>query len=164
MRAALLATMEGVAGARWQDGAQLHLTLCFVGEASDEQAEAIADMLHRVQGPPLELALAGVGTFARKGAPHALWAGVVAIEGVTALAAKVRRALRLAGVEPERGAFVPHITVARLNRSSGPINGWVAAHALLTSEVAQFDRFGLYESVLRPEGSEYHLLADYGLG
>ncbi len=161
MRTALMATMQGVAGARWQDDAQLHLTLSFIGE---ERAEIIADILTRVQAAPLELALAGVGAFARKGAPHALWAGISPVEEVTALAVKVRRALRHAGVEPVRGTFKPHITVARLNRSSGPIDEWLAANALLAGAVTRFERFGLYESVLRPEGSEYHLLAEYRLG
>ncbi len=155
--------MHGVAGARWQSEAQLHLTLSFLGEVSDEGAETIASVLTRVQAAPIGLALSGVGAFARKGAPHALWAGVSPIDDVTALAAKVRRALCHAGVEPLRGAFTPHITVARLNRSSGPIDGWLAAHAMLTSDVARFDRFGLYESRLRPEGSAYRPLADYRL-
>ena len=164
MRAALMATMHGVAGARWQDDAQLHLTLSFIGEVSDEWANTIADLLTYVQAAPVELSLSGVGAFARKGAPHALWAGVTPVEEVTALATKVRHALRRSGIVPERGAFVPHITVARLNRSSGPIDDWLAANALLAGATAQFDRFGLYESVLRPEGSEYHLLAEYRLG
>lgn len=164
MRAALMATMHGIAGARWQDDAQLHLTLSFIGEVDDMPAEMIAEALTHVQAAPVELALSGVGAFARKGAPHALWAGVSPVESVTALAVKVRHALRRSGVEPEREAFVPHITVARLNRSSGPIDGWLAANALLAGAVTRFDRFGLYESVLRPEGSEYLLLADYRLG
>ncbi len=164
MRAALMATIHGIAGARWQDDAQLHLTLSFIGEVDDVRADITSDALKHVQFAPVELALSGVGAFARKGAPHSLWAGVSPVEGVTALAVKLRHALRRSGVVPERGAFVPHITVARLNRSSGPIDDWLAANALLTSEVARFDRFGLYESVLRPEGSEYHLLAEYRLG
>jgi RNA 2',3'-cyclic 3'-phosphodiesterase len=163
MRAALLATMYGIAGARWQVDAQLHLTLSFVGEVDDVRADITADALNHVQAAPVELSLSGVGAFARNGVPHALWAGVRPVEGVTALAAKVRHALRRSGVVPERGAFIPHITVARLNQSSGPIDGWLTANAPLTSEVTRFDRFGLYESVLRPEGSEYHLLAEYGL-
>ena len=45
IRRALTALMGGVAGARWQDDDQLHLTLRFIGEVDHHRAEDIAAAL-----------------------------------------------------------------------------------------------------------------------
>ena len=56
--------------------------------------------------------IAGVGRFDQTNA-GALWAGVAPKEPIAALAAKIDRACLTAGIEPERRAFHPHITLAR---------------------------------------------------
>jgi RNA 2',3'-cyclic 3'-phosphodiesterase len=164
MRQALIATMHGVAGARWQSDAQLHLTLSFLDELSEEWAETIDRALAYVSAPAVHLAVSGVGAFARAQGPTALLAETASNEELDNLARKVRHALRHAGAIPDRRAFKPHITLARLNRSTGPIDHWLAANGDLAIAASPIDRFGLYESRLGSDGSSYHLLADYPLG
>lgn len=164
VRQALIATMHGVAGARWQSDAQLHLTLAFIGDADEALAERIDTALRGLRGKPVAVSVSGVGAFHSGGSASALWAAATPADALAALAAKVDYACRQAGARMERRAYVPHITLARLNRSSGAVDGWLASHAGLATADAMIDRLGLYESRLGRRGSSYHLLADYPLG
>jgi 2'-5' RNA ligase len=164
VRDVLLDAMEGVLGARWQDEDQLHLTLRFAGELETPQAEDLADALALLAVQPFELAVRGAGHFERKGAPHTLWAGVAPNEALAVLQRRVERACRSAGLKPETRKFAPHITLARLNRSSGPIGGWLTAHSRLAAGPWRVESFGLYLSRLTPAGSEYERVESYPLG
>ncbi len=163
MRDRLLAAMHGVDGARWQDDDQLHLTLRYIGAVERPMAEDIAAALQAVRAPAFELALAGVGRFDTGARGRALWAGVTPRDAVTALHRKIDQALARVGVPPEGRAFLPHVTIARLNRASGPTDGFLAAQAGLTSPSMRFDHFALYESHLGGEGAWYAVAARYPL-
>lgn len=164
MRAALLARMGGVPGARWQDDGQLHLTLRFIGEVEPPQAEDIAAALGAVAQPCPTIALAGVGTFDRKGKPHTLWAGVAPDPTLRALNKRVDRALAMVGVGPDERAFTPHITLARLDRAAGPVEPFLARTADLATPPITLDAFLLYESILGHGGATYNAVARYPLG
>jgi 2'-5' RNA ligase len=56
---------------------------------------------------------------------------------------------------------VPHITLARLKRSAGPIGGLLERSGGLTSPPFTVTEFGLYESDLMPDGSVYSLIERY---
>lgn len=163
MRRELLDIMDGVDGARWQDDEQLHLTIRYVGAVERPIAEDIAVALQAVHAPALDLALAGVGRFDTGSRGRALWAGVAPHDAVAALHRKVDHALVRAGLPPEGRAFLPHITLARLNRSSGPVDGFLASQAALTSAAMRFDHLILYESHLGPDGAWYEPVARYPL-
>lgn len=163
VRDQLIDTMEGVKNARWQDEDQLHLTLRFAGEVDLRTAEDLAGALGAVGAAPFDLALSGVGHFARKGRPHSLWAGVAPSPALEALHRKVERACQAAGLEPEHRKFAPHVTVARLGGASGRIEGWLAAHGALRSEPWTVDEFRLYQSELTPGGAEYETVVRYPL-
>lgn len=153
MRQGLLATRSGVPGARWQDDEQLHLTLRFVGEVDRHRAEDVAAALGRVQGAVIAARIAGVGRF-----DSALWAGIAPRGPLAALHTQVDTALRLAGVTPDRRAYLPHITLARFAKSCAAdpaIERWLADHAALTSPEFTLDRLTLFESTLGGEGARY---------
>ena len=164
IREQLLDVMEGVRGARWQDEDQLHLTLRFVGEVDRHQATDIAAALGSIHHPGFEIALNGIGSFDRRGEPTVLWAGVAPHEPLKALHNKVDQALARAGVDPDRRAYLPHITLARLNRSTGPIDGLLEAHGGISSPAFAVDEFRLYESDLTPEGAIHSVVERYRLG
>lgn len=164
MRRKLLDIMDGVEGARWQDEAQLHVTLRYIGEVERPVAEDIAVTLQAVHGPALDLALSGVGRFDTGSRGRALWAGITPQDAVAALHRKVDHALVRVGLLPEGRAFLPHITLARLNRLSGPVDGFLSAHAALTSPPMRFDHLVLYESHLGQDGAWYEPIVRYPLG
>jgi RNA 2',3'-cyclic 3'-phosphodiesterase len=163
IRAQLLGLMGGVAGARWQDDKQLHLTLRFIGEVDRHRAEDIASALGRVRHPPVTAELKGVGNFQRKGRLEALWAGVVPREPLTALHKKIDQAIIQCGLAAEGRSYLPHITLARFGRSSGAIDDFVASNSGLSSSPFTLSDFGLFESTLGHEGARYEIVARYPL-
>lgn len=163
VRAALIAAMHGIAGARWQDDEQLHLTLRFIGEVDRHRAEDIAAALGALHAPSVTARVAGVDLFERQGRPHMVWARVAPEDALAALHRKIEQLLVRVGVAPEPRAFVPHITLARLNRGSGPVAPFLALHSDLASPSFVFGHVTLYESELGHGGSRYHPVARYPL-
>ncbi|MEA3040102.1 MAG: 2,3-cyclic 3-phosphodiesterase [Sphingomonadales bacterium] len=164
IRERLLAAMGGVAGARWQTEEQLHLTLRFIGEVDRHVARDVDAALCAVHHPPFEIALAGIGAFDRRGEPVTLWAGVAPNEPLKVLHNKIDQAIVRAGLAPERRAFTPHITLARLPRGAGPVRSLLETSGGLTSPPFAVEAFNLFESGLTPEGPAYTRLERYPLG
>lgn len=162
-REQLRTLMGGVTGARWQDDAQLHLTLRFIGEVERPIAEDIAIALSHIHFPPIHVALAGVGQFDSRGRPNALWAGVRPHDALAGLHKKVDQALVRCGLAPESRAYLPHITLARMNASAGPTDRFLESHAGLASAPFVLDHFLLFESTLGREGAIYEAIERYPL-
>ena len=105
-----------VRGARWTGPERWHLTLAFLGEVAEEVAPRVAAELAAAARPagPIQLRVAGGGTFPPRGRPRVLWAG---LDGQTdelgRLARAVGRGVRHAGVRLERRQFRAHVTLAR---------------------------------------------------
>ena len=163
IRGLLLGAMGGISGARWQSDDQLHLTLRFIGEVDRHQADDIHAALGAIHHPCFEIALNGIGAFDRRGWPDAVWAGVAPHEPLKELHNKVDAALSRVGVAPDQRAFLPHITLARLKRSSGPVGNLLGQAGGLTSPPFPVDHFALFESVLTPEGAAYTIVERYRL-
>jgi 2'-5' RNA ligase len=163
IRAILLDAMGGISGARWQSEDQLHLTLRFIGEVDRHRARDIHAALGAVHQPGFEIALNGIGAFGKRGWPDAVWAGVSPHEPLKALHKKVDAALARVGVAPDQRAFLPHVTLARLKRSSGTVGNLLRDAGGLTSPSFRVDHFALFESTLTPEGAVYSAVERYRL-
>jgi len=163
IRDLLLDAMGDSAQFRWQSDEQLHLTLRFAGEVDRHCATDLADALARVRAPRFTARINGVGSFDHLGG-GVLWAAVEPKDPIAALAAKIERACQRAGLEPERRAFHPHITLARWN---GPRSREAAAfldgRRNLTSEPFDVTEFILFESRLSRHGAHYEAAARYPL-
>lgn len=161
IRQRLIATMQGVPGARWQDDEQLHLTVRYVGEIDHHQANDVAAALGRVRGQRIAARINGVGQFGT-----AIWAAVMPRAPLAALHAQVNGALRLAGIAPDGRAYLPHITIARLPKSQSgepAVLHWLSDHAGLASGEFLLDRLILFESTLGREGARYKAVAFWPL-
>lgn len=166
VRDALVDVMDGVPGARWQDDDQLHLTTRFIGAVERPVAEDIAAALGSVHAPQIDVAIAGVGQFGQRSRSDALWAGVTPHGALAALHRKVDQAMVRVGLQPERRAYLPHITLARLPRAlnAGPeIAAWLARHAGLAGAPFSFEHLILYESQLGRSGASYEPIARWPL-
>lgn len=163
IRDALIDRMEGIEGARWQSDDQLHLTLRYIGEVDGPQAEDIAGELEKISLAPFRLKIVGVGHFERKGVPKSVWVAVEPSSRLHILQRRVERACRRAGREPETRKFIPHITLARLNASTGSIGGFLRENASFSLPEWEIDAFLLFESRLSRFGSDYNAIARYPL-
>ena len=161
VRDLLIDAMDDSPELRWVGDEQLHLTLRFIGEVERRPADELTAALAKVRFDRFDLKLAGVGRFDQRNG-GALWAGVEPKAPVSALAAKVERLCQEAGLNPERRAFHPHVTLARWKgRSSRAADALVERVRGLSSDPFEVDRFILFESHLSRHGPHYEIVAEY---
>jgi 2'-5' RNA ligase len=105
---------------RWVKPEQMHLTLVFLGNVTDDRSPAVVDTMRAaVPYRPFDIELRGIGVFPPRGAPRVLWLGLQrgaadVIEVQRLIAAR----LTATGVELEQRPFQPHLTLARWRESS----------------------------------------------
>ena len=163
VRDGLARLQGGVPGARWMTEDQMHLTLRFIGEVSENVAHDIDDTLVGLSAPAFTLELAGTGEFGAK-IPRALWAGVKPNEALMHLQKKVETALLRLGLEPEPRKFSPHVTLARLRNSPREkAIEFLSHHGLFSSGPFSIDHFVLFSSHQGSGGSVYHAERVYPL-
>jgi 2'-5' RNA ligase len=154
---------SGIAGARWVDPGNFHLTLRFIGEIDEGTAADVDEALLRLRGRPFSVQLAGVGVFGGEKLRQ-LWIGVERDPALYALQSKIELALIRIGLPPEPRKYVPHVTLARLrDPRRDELQQFLAAHAPFRAEPLQVDSFNLIASYLTKAGSVYEDQADYPL-
>ena len=163
----LAALQEGIPDATWVPAENMHLTLAFIGDVNGGAHHDIADALATVEGPVLDLEIAGVDHFVEGRTPKVLYAAVTSTEALIRLQEKVSTTLRGEGVKLDRRKFRPHVTLARFNRRAEMghhIAQFVASNNLRRFGPFEVDCFRLYSSLTRPDGAVYTVEAEYPLG
>ncbi|ODT80944.1 MAG: 2'-5' RNA ligase [Pelagibacterium sp. SCN 64-44] len=153
-----------LAGARWIDPDNYHITLRFIGDVDGQTADEIALGLDRLaHGPVFPLRLTHLGIFGGD-KPRSLYAGIAASEALSRLQAAQERMLQQLGLAPEGRKFVPHVTLARLRGMAG------SDAARFMAEAGQFQpmefsvgRFVLFSSRDSVGGGPYLVEQDYPL-
>ncbi|MFC3998538.1 RNA 2',3'-cyclic phosphodiesterase [Nocardiopsis sediminis] len=114
---AAVSVLPSVKGLRLMDREEWHVTLVFLGEVPDDTVPLVQERLEAevARHEPLRLAVRGAGTFPGDPArASVLWAGIEGdLDELSALVKGLRRAIRKTGVQVDRRAHVPHITLAR---------------------------------------------------
>ena len=103
-------------GARWIEPSDYHVTLRFFGDVARPVEREIAAGLAAIEHTVFEMRLSEPGAFGGND-PHAVFAGIDGGEPLLALHRAVERVARDAGLKPEKHAFRPHVTLARLRHS-----------------------------------------------
>ena len=157
IRDLLVDAMDDGPDLRWVGAEQLHLTLRFIGEVERPMAADVAAALGTIRFARFEMHVRDVGRFDQRNG-GALWAGVEPKAPVAALAAKVERACQSAGLEAERRAFHPHITLARWKgRANRAADAFIERNRGLASPPFAVNRFLLIESHLSRHGPHYEV-------
>ncbi|MGI9498692.1 MAG: RNA 2',3'-cyclic phosphodiesterase [Geminicoccaceae bacterium] len=156
---------RGLGDVRWMGDDQLHLTLRFIGELDNGQANEIADALALVPGLPFEVKLRGIGHFPPRSEPRVIWTGVERQPELTRLKRRIDRALQQAGLERDRKKYVPHVTLARLRRppTEAGLATYLMRHSLYQSPSFPVSGFKLFSSWLDSSGADYQGEASYDL-
>ena len=157
-------------GLRWSAAESWHVTLQFLGQASQNQATCVMEKLGALEAARVRMRIEGLGFFERAGV---FWAGVGLSPELLALEQKVVAATRGCGFVPEDRAYNPHITLARVKGRGGsgalaPLKRAVeraGAKGEAAELKAEFtaEEFLLYESFPGPEGSRYEVRARFRL-
>lgn len=167
VRAALSRLQSDLRVGRLVEPDNLHLTLAFLDEQDLATAEAVHEVLSEITAPAFDLRISGLDVFDRA-KPRLVFAATDRPQALVSLRKKVCVAVREAGVNLPRERFRPHVTLARLNRALpqfelDKLGGFLESHGDFSLDPFHIDRFGLYRSILGPDGPEYDLLADYML-
>ncbi|MEK6709437.1 MAG: RNA 2',3'-cyclic phosphodiesterase [Nitrospinota bacterium] len=159
-----LASMPALEEFRWIPPSNVHLTLRFLGEIDEDEAERAGGALEAAAGGAegFELLLERFGVFPHLRSPNVLWAGPVACP--PALEAFVRRlsgGLSRAGLPAADRPFKPHLTIGRRRgrgRPPGGLEGELVAaeHRWLSPPLRlRMEEAVLFRSELRPGGAIY---------
>ena len=163
--------------ARWVLPESLHITLKFIGEKSEQEAEHIKRALGTIHACRFDMNIRGYGFFPTSRAPRMFWIGVEAGQELGALATSVDQALAEVGITKEAHDFKPHLTLARAGDKRGvrkhSSENRSATFHLLQDKLAALSapefgtmtarEFFLYQSRLSPGGSQYTKLVRFGL-
>lgn len=141
----------------------LHVTLRFLGMADIASARGA---LAAVAAPAFTAMLTLPGQFFARGRAVALFAGVAPDASLRLLYEEVGRRLESAGFAPDARPYVPHITLARLDRNAGVEIIAQFLERSVPAEARRFDcrEFALYASETRAAGARYRVLARFPLG
>jgi 2'-5' RNA ligase len=153
---------------RWVSAEAMHLTLKFLGPIDDSQALRVKDILKDIatHHAPFPLRLEGTGAFPGEKSPRVLWVGFASGPELPALQEEIEHSLEAEGFEREKRGFTPHLTVGRVKGQDR------VAKAMAELDQRRGEAFGsmtvrkiaLFESLLRPEGAEYRIVFEAGLG
>jgi RNA 2',3'-cyclic 3'-phosphodiesterase len=169
LRAALESRRMGD-GLRWVPEQNLHLTVWFLGEVSDNRAAAVLDTLRPPVGvPPFTLHLSGLGAFPPSGPPRVYWLGVA--RGGEELA-RIHDDLgtRLApwGFEGEGRPYSAHLTLARVKEAPAAAARAVIRQLLRDTDAdagsCQVEALTVFRSRTSPRGAAYEPLLRVPLG
>jgi len=180
IRSKIRTFLEGVRGfapeVRWVAAESLHVTLKFIGEQPDDKLAAIKQALSGVTGEGMDVNFRCTGFFPTAKSARVFWIGIEADERLARLAGAVDAALEPLGIERERRAFSPHLTLARAG-SGRPQrmkeDRANPAFRRLQERLAQMPspefgtmtarEFSLYLSTLSPKGAQYTKLERFAL-
>jgi len=168
--AAVAPVRAGRPDLRWTGRDAWHITLAFLGEASETAPARLAPRLQRAAARhgPLPLAFAGAGAFPSAGRARVLWCGLHGNHrGLAGLAASVAAAARRAGAPPAGAGRTlrAHLTLAR-SRTPADVRGLVAALGGYEGPGWTADRIHLIHSCpgSQPPRPRYTTLGSWPLG
>jgi RNA 2',3'-cyclic 3'-phosphodiesterase len=182
IRSRIALFLEGVRGfapdARWVRPESLHVTLKFIGEKSEEEAEKIKKALETIEADMFEMNIRGYGFFPGARMARVFWVGIEAGANLASLAVTVDEKLAALTIPREEHAFSPHLTLARGGGGSGSprkqksdtsnrgfqrLQEKLAALPAPEFGTMTAREFFLYQSQLSPVGSRYTKLAEFKL-
>jgi len=151
----MAATLRDYRG-RPQHPQDLHITLVFIGQVTNEQYPCVLAAAEELQGRPFNLCIDRVGYWKR---PGILWCGPSSVPAaLTDLVLKLQQGLQLCGFEAEKRTYCPHVTMAR-KVINAPVLG-----ALAEPLSWPVDDFVLAASHTGADAPRYRVLKKWSLG
>lgn len=143
---------------------QLHITIKFLGNISDEMVGNISEQLNEITHPPFKIRLDGVTGFPSFRSPRVVVIKIFENQSLKSLFKKVEEKMYGIGFRKESRAFSPHFTIARVKKPWS----WKRYIAGKLSEISlDYDylvySFKLKSSILTPNGPIYKDLYEYKL-
>ena len=134
----------------------LHFTLQFLGEVSEQIIDKIIQSLNTIEFSKFNISLKGIGAFPKLKSPKIIWIGTDEKSGkmMTELSKKVEKALEPLGFSSEK-PFKPHITVFRIKKKIGDITKEMENHKNVSFGIQEITSIKLKKSELTLNGPVY---------
>ena len=168
--AELIGCLRGETKVSWVAPANMHITLKFLGDQSDEAVAAICQAVREgaASVDPFEFYCQGAGAFPDLQRPRTLWLGVTeGLDEFRKLHAAIDASLARRRFPKDRQQFRPHLTIGRV-RASGPQVRQLAealhAYENFDGGPTAVDEVLVFASELAPSGPTYEVLARAPLG
>jgi RNA 2',3'-cyclic 3'-phosphodiesterase len=159
---------QSFARASWVRPENFHVTLRFFGEVTEEEVDGLGDFLsdeYRGVGSG-SIRLRGTGFFPNDQRPRVLWVGV---DDPKNIFPELHRIAELGeqhiGIAPERTAFHPHITLARIKAPKTASELVEATHSdsVFFTRAFPLQSVTLFKSTLTRRGAIYSALREFPL-
>jgi 2'-5' RNA ligase len=156
---------------RWVPVPNIHLTLKFLGDVSENNIPMINEILltEAMSHKEFEISVGGVGVFPNFSRPRVIWVGVEAPEELQHLYRRIDIETARLGYAPDKRKFDPHLTLGRVSRNANPgevrkISGELRKYKLGFLGAARITEVNLFRSDLSPKGAIYSKLFTAQLG
>jgi 2'-5' RNA ligase len=158
---------QRIPGARWTRPTGWHVTLKFLGSTWPRLVDPVKEAVGEAAGraAPFRTGLTELGAFPSARRARVLWAGLSDAEGRFASLVSSLDELLEEHFMPEKRAYTPHLTVARL-QTPRALDEFVPELAGTAVASRSFDVTGLvlYRSHLSRQGSTYEPLVEAAFG
>lgn len=134
----------------------MHFTLLFLGEISEEMAQKVMESLNTVSFNPIEVNFVEVGAFPNPRSPRVVWLGVdkTAAKSLVELATQVEEKLGPLGFKSDR-PFKPHLTIFRIKNGITDISQELNRFKSIEIGHAVISELKFKKSILTPTGPIY---------
>jgi 2'-5' RNA ligase len=161
----------GPACAKWVDPRNIHLTLKFLGNIDVNKIQAITAAMQSSARTiaSFKLTLDGLGAFPNLRRVQVVWIGLGGDLGpLLALQTRLESALAPLGFIPEKRAFQPHLTLARIRENATPLERQELGENITRTQfdsnlVINVNSFNLMRSELTRAGAVYTRLCSVEL-
>lgn len=151
----------------WVNAENMHLTLFFLGNTSDNHISAISNELALLltESKSFSITLKGFGIFKNVLDPRVMWIGIDHSEILKDTKTLVDRVMVNSGFDVDCKVFKPHLTLGRIKNltNKNALIEWVEKYKdrffqdLLVNEII------FYESILSPKGPVYKVINTFKL-
>ena len=134
----------------------LHFTLQFLGEVSEEISQKIKQALKTIKFSTFKVNFKGIGAFPKMKFPRVIWIGTDDVGGnaLVDLAKKVENVLSPLGFTSDK-PFKSHITIFRIKNKIGDISRELEKFETFEFGSQEISNIKLKQSVLTPQGPLY---------
>ena len=147
---------------RWVPVQNIHLTLKFLGDVSEQNIEVIKTIVNTeaISHQVFEISVGQFGVFPTAARPRVLWVGVEAPDELINLQRRIDMETARLGYAPDQREFSPHLTFGRVSRNATPQQVRKVSNLLRNFRIgflgaARIEDVTLFRSDLGPNGAVY---------
>ena len=133
----------------------MHFTVQFLGEVSEEMVGKISDALNNIDFSSFSISFASIGVFPKPNSPRVIWIGTDdGVNELEKLAEMIRSKLSHLGFDPDK-KFKPHVTIFRVKNKIEDLSSKLEKFSSYSFGKQLVSEIKLKKSELTPNGPIY---------